>query len=41
MPPEGKIWHVTEKSMIMSSPNQNSGIEYSTKVVPVHPSIEP
>ena len=26
MPPDGKMLHVTENSMIMSRPNQNSGI---------------
>ena len=27
MPPDGKMLHVTENSMIISRPNQNSGIE--------------
>ena len=27
IPPDGKMLHVTENSMIIRSPNQNSGIE--------------
>ena len=34
IPPVGKILDVTAKSMIISSPNQNSGIEYRTSVTP-------
>ena len=37
MPPDGKMFHVTENSMIISRPNQNSGIEYRISVTPRAP----
>src|SRR5580765_7733110 len=37
MPPDGKMFHVTENSMIISRPNQNSGIEYRISVNPRAP----
>ncbi len=37
MPPDGKMFHVTENSMIIRRPNQNSGIEYRISVTPRAP----